>query len=163
MELVDFLRARLDEDEALAREASGSTVVGERGNWRPSPSGDEWEASQTDCDETELLVALRPGLPRPVDVMSGYWGAVVCDKPDDCDPDAASPLRQLQHAARHDPARVLAEVEAKRRIVFLATQIPALTAKHNPFQNDADGWAETLKQLALPYADHPDYREEWRP
>lgn len=45
------------------------------------------------------------------------------------------------------PERVLREVEAKRRLV---------------------GWAETkalyvLTALALPYADHPDYRQEWRP
>ena len=66
------------------------------------------------------------------------------------------------HIARHDPARVLREVSAKRRIVYLAAQLPKLTAV-NLFDNDKDAWAETLKQLALPYADHPDYREEWRP
>lgn len=47
------------------------------------------------------------------------------------------------------PARVLAESEAKRRIVewMCAWQ--------------ADVRDEGLRLLALPYADHPDYREEW--
>jgi hypothetical protein len=27
---------------------------------------------------------------------------------------------------------------------------------------DSCGW-DTLRLLALPYADHPDFREEWRP
>ena len=54
-------------------------------------------------------------------------------------------------ASRHDPARVLAECEAKWRIV------------------KEWGWSETLdgdglmRIMALPYADHPDYRQEWKP
>jgi hypothetical protein len=29
---------------------------------------------------------------------------------------------------------------------------------------DAQGWpCQTLRLLALPYADHPDYRPEWKP
>lgn len=63
------------------------------------------------------------------------------------------------------PARVLAEVDAKRRIL----------AEH-PWRHEPD-WPSgrqcrqcatehpctTLRLLALPYAGHPDYREEWRP
>ena len=67
-----------------------------------------------------------------------------------------------EHIARWDPARVLAECEAKRRIVNMwadsfgqwnATQADAARA-----QKDS-----TLRFLALPYADHPDYQEAWRP
>ena len=61
--------------------------------------------------------------------------------------------------ARHDPARVLAECEAKRRIVD--------RYQHGPVGDgewDA-GWdvamEEAMEFLALPYANHPDYREEW--
>jgi hypothetical protein len=63
----------------------------------------------------------------------------------------------LAHIARHDPARVLAEVVAKRRILDL-------------FTPPVSEWgSETLRLyglaqlLALPYADRPGYREEWRP
>jgi hypothetical protein len=70
------------------------------------------------------------------------------------------PTRKWTHIARHDPARVLAEVEAKRRIVEMgASYVPELE------HGDNGEWAldATLRLLALPYADHPDYRQEWRP
>jgi hypothetical protein len=50
------------------------------------------------------------------------------------------------------PDRVLAECEAKRRIVGL-------------IDPDRNRWSvrNILGTLALPYADHPDYDEGWRP
>lgn len=74
------------------------------------------------------------------------------------------------------PARVLAECEAKRQIIELHGD----DVEHycptgddlSVYFNYLSGWAEaadnpqlcpTLRALALPYADHPDYREEWRP
>jgi hypothetical protein len=70
---------------------------------------------------------------------------------------------------RHfDPARVLAEVDAKRRILeqhhrsgqtcprcSLGTEDGQVV-----FERDPCG---TLRLLALPYAGHPDYRAEWAP
>lgn len=67
------------------------------------------------------------------------------------------------HIARHDPARVLAEANAKRLIIadyerFLAERRRAM-----------GGWdsypdvSPTMAALASVYADHPDYRDEWRP
>lgn len=57
-------------------------------------------------------------------------------------------------------ARVLAECGAKRRIVEMAWH-------HLGDDDYAWGMEEAKRQilavLALPYADHPDYREEWRP
>jgi hypothetical protein len=62
------------------------------------------------------------------------------------------------HIARHDPARVLAECEAKRRIVEELRSITMGKWKAG------EPWADRmLGILALPYADHPDYREEWKP
>ena len=68
-----------------------------------------------------------------------------------------------QHVARHDPARVLAECDAKRRIVVAAEDYD-----NHPWGGigDDDGWTAlewALRVLALPYADHPDYDERWRP
>jgi hypothetical protein len=79
-----------------------------------------------------------------------------------------------QHIARWDPARVLAECDAKRRIIELFRET---TEGEDGISDDADflrqmdeiatGRWEALRSvirlLALPYADHPDYREEWRP
>jgi hypothetical protein len=76
--------------------------------------------------------------------------------------------------ARYDPARVLAECAAKRKLVmacrdarpdlaFLGTRPRGMAdfplAPSGPHQLAAF----TLAVLAMPYADHPDYRDEWRP
>lgn len=60
----------------------------------------------------------------------------------------------------YPPGRVLAECNAKRRIVAkvqreLDADIHNDRATHLMY--------DTLELLALPFADHPDYREEWRP
>lgn len=73
-----------------------------------------------------------------------------------------------------DAGRLLDECEAKRRIVALHRNRYGL----GDCESCADGWEDlttgeaghnpllypcpTLRALALPYADHPDYREEWR-
>ena len=78
---------------------------------------------------------------------------------------------QGEHIIRWHPARVLAECEAKRRIVEAADEATGLD-----MQVDSEfrvGFRDTstepylgdviLRALALPYADHPDYRGEWKP
>jgi hypothetical protein len=52
------------------------------------------------------------------------------------------------------PDRWRAECEAKRRI------IDALSWDDEPWRRVRD---YLLELLALPYADHPDYRAEWKP
>ena len=66
-----------------------------------------------------------------------------------------------RHIARHDPARVLAECEANRRIVALHGEVDPCDAHDGATFETVD--CETLQVLALPYADHPDYRQEWKP
>ncbi len=72
-------------------------------------------------------------------------------------------FQQSQHIARHDPARVLREVDAKRKIVAL----------HSPWEDSGDCSAcgdvpqvrypcETLRSLAAAWSDHPDYDPAWR-
>lgn len=76
----------------------------------------------------------------------------------------------FQHANRHRPTFVLADVDAKKRIVerhkecgtgfgYCDEAGGAIEADEN---NEQRGCPD-LFALALPYADHPDYREEWRP
>lgn len=72
------------------------------------------------------------------------------------------------HARRHDPARVLAEVDAKRRIV--AAYEAALTAvavsEGTPLAGAAKlnlrAREDAVRCVALPYAARPGYRSEWR-
>jgi hypothetical protein len=75
---------------------------------------------------------------------------------------------QVKPTYRWNPARVLAECEAKRLIVEAHHANDDYDAGGNRF---VDGCAEcegvwpclTLRLLALPYADHPDYDGAWRP
>ena len=79
-----------------------------------------------------------------------------------------------------NPARVLAECEAKRRIVDLhvgSANDPFYTGHgrlvdtcdvcvnfHADMDCSNEPWpCPTLRLLALPYADHPEFRSEWRP
>ncbi len=89
----------------------------------------------------------------------------------------------VRHVAQWDPARVLAEVEAKRRIVDLHSggldslgrpltvhidqdvpEQPACLGCN--FDNDEEyryavDECPTKRLLALPYRDHPDYDPAW--
>jgi hypothetical protein len=67
-----------------------------------------------------------------------------------------------RHVVRWDPARVLREVEAKRRILDDYERYAAERRRA------MGGWdsrevSPILTALALPYSDRPGYREEWRP
>jgi uncharacterized membrane protein len=75
------------------------------------------------------------------------------------------------HIANWEPARVLADCEAKRRIMELRDlvdqEIRRVSAADHERATDARntrlGLDMAIKALALPYADHPEFREEWRP
>ena len=65
-----------------------------------------------------------------------------------------------RHALRHAPPRVLAEVNAKRRLLDWLAREDERALDNNLWWWDGDG---ARKLMALPYADHPDYDEAWRP
>ncbi|MFI2084332.1 DUF6221 family protein [Streptomyces rubiginosohelvolus] len=115
-DLVQFLRDRLDEDEQAARAAT----------W--DEQSDVWTARPPQARYEQYIVA---------DYLDD---GVVAVTPENADVDGVG-----QHIARHDPARVLREVEAKRRIL------------------DGPTTDTLIKLLALPYADHADYQDTWRP
>ena len=66
---------------------------------------------------------------------------------------------QREHAHFHEAPeyvppwwkRVDREIEAKRRIVAFARHLPSVYAR------------SVMEPMAMPYSDHPDYRDEWRP
>lgn len=57
----------------------------------------------------------------------------------------------------YETARVLADVEAKRRIIDGCEH----TIQYEDY--GIPGAEMTLRLLAVPYASHPGYREEWKP
>ena len=153
MTLTEFLLARITEDEAKARVAMGDGD----GRWA------SWNRSWDTAPVRDLAVN----------------GARVAVLPTTID----------EHVCRHDPARVLAECKAKRRIVAFHESWPVLA--ETPVEITADpadsftmratqqiAWLTTkeyrvrfgdepptapmLAALAAVYADHPDYRDEWR-
>ena len=62
-------------------------------------------------------------------------------------------------------ARVLAECAAKRAIIELADQVETMDYQiTNEWGGGLEGTGDNiLKALAAVFADHPDYREEWKP
>ena len=184
--IVDFLLARLAEDEAAARATT------------PVPGG-HWVATRSKHADDDAPVEIVTGQHRYgedffLDDPEGYRGAERIVVTADCGQDGAKD--NLFHIARHDPARVLAEVQAKRRIVELhkpteeivewfdapetgrAAVCPSChPAEPTPWDPPVGAGIRpagfiaayvlapcpTLCLLALPYADHPDYRPEWRP
>lgn len=115
-ELVEFLQARISEDEVIARATLATGAIRDG-------AGEPWSLSHMD-----------------------EYG-VICI----------------------EPTRVLAECEAKRRIIKLADDATSLDMQVDsgfrigrrsevaePYVGDV-----ILRSLAQPYRDHPDFKPEW--
>jgi len=87
--------------------------------------------------------------------MQGKWYVDADDKVD-------------EYVRRVSPARVVAECEAKRRIVKIHTEGLDDFDGSELYSTGCDGcrsalWpCPTILALILPYADHPDYQPEWK-
>ena len=63
-----------------------------------------------------------------------------------------------------NPARVLREIEAKRRLLAAYVQVAAYDVNEVEYAHGyANALGEAVHLLALPFADRPGYRESWRP
>ena len=71
----------------------------------------------------------------------------------------AEPDADDRHVARWSPVRVMAECEAKRRIVERLLFVQEGDTTEHAWHEQ--GLFEAVGFLALPYADHPDYQQEW--
>ena len=133
-ELVGFLEERLDDDEYRAKAARSESWTVER-----------------DVSTIPGNVAAESRVVIGADAESGIAQVNGRDR--------------ALHIARHDPARVLHEIDAKRRILEQVTRIerdaPPRTV--DPPEGADVTMVSVLEMLALPYADHADYRAEWRP
>jgi len=151
--LVEFVRARLDEDEAIARAAVVPAHEGPNA-YHPHPELAEWvyrEDGEVEYVGSTFDVPLqggRMGKDGPLYVTMDNEGLIpAVDK-------TVGP-----HIARHDPARVLREIEAKRALVDHAERVLLeITHRFHPGHRMA---VHLLHTLASIHADHPDYRSEW--
>ncbi|WP_329013175.1 DUF6221 family protein [Micromonospora rifamycinica] len=132
-DLVTWLRAQLDDDERVARAVPD-------GSW----------TLRTDKDFPVPDVAYPDHTLWLGDRLAGEVGFG----------DGEIRPSEAAHMVLHDPARVLAEVDAKRRI--LDEHDPYGTG-HDPCRRNPGRYCLTARLLALPYADRPGYRDEWRP
>lgn len=133
-DLVQFLRARLDEDEREARAAM----------W--DEQSDVWTARPPQARYEQYIVA---------DYCDD---GVVVVTPENADPDGVG-----RHIARHDPARVLVEVNAKRRALDHYQAVRTHAKGSEPYILAEGAVRKQIQIMALPYADHPDYQETWKP
>lgn len=120
-----------------------------------------WLRAQLDEDEQTALVAIEG--PWRVEPMRDFHFGVVSSETGFEGEDDQLAITNLQtdaeHICRHDPARVLREVVAKREIITVCAA--AIGGNVNP---GAMGNAEFILQLmGVPYSDRSGYCEEWRP
>jgi len=128
-DLVAFLKARLDSDEAYARNAF-------------RPHGDEGPKNGPEWHE--------------------IWSGTV-----ECGPGgehiATFDSQLSRHIERHDPARVLREIESKRAILAAHADY----ARNNPHDCIRSAYLEretfcwVIQQLAAAFSDHKDYNPAW--
>jgi hypothetical protein len=129
-DLIAFLRAQLDEDERVARAIEGDRYGdNDDGRWK------HWRIEQEADREWLYLRGLG------MELAHSYADNVI------------TPQRG-EHIARWDPARVLAEVEAKReRIDWIEGEL------RDDADNETAQWLAKIE--ARPYAGWPGWREEW--
>jgi hypothetical protein len=141
-DLIAFLRDRLSEDEQAAR------IIEPGGGHQPV----RWTAKPASSGTWTHLVAEVRFADDPPEIHEDYVVALVRD-------DRA----EWAHIARHDPARVLAEVAAKRQIINRYTAQTAIQYENSIEEDRAWVLESVIRLLALPHASHPAYRESWRP
>lgn len=118
-----------------------------------------WLREALDEDEQASQAAAAAG-PTPWSVVEGEGGPRVAAAGGDYLAENrwygldAMPAEVAEHIARWDPARVLAEVEAKRQILDLWETVDPGPAGLT--------LVEVILALAQPYASRPGFRDEWR-
>ncbi len=157
--LAEFMLARIAEDEEVARTAirQHEGVITKFRSGRPAGVDDlpgetaaDWNGGSDWADDGHFRNALWAG-----------DGLVTIAEMDD-EYDGATPA----HVVRWDPARVLAECEAKRRIVAAYKMSMELVEGHPDFVMATEVYLahqEIVAYLAAVHREHPDYRSEWAP
>lgn len=175
MGIVEFLEARIAEDEAVAKAVTP-------GPWewlddKLTTTAGQWMSCRYRCIWSEPSAVNRGpvGIPghehfRVNETVIDSFGDYGYESEIEIsDPDAA-------HIAHYEPARALAEVAAKRAVI--AAEIHNLYVIDNEWgcshseseirdgECDQDGnlaTSDILRTLSCVYSDHPDFNEEWRP
>jgi hypothetical protein len=134
---VEFLRAGLDEEEAVARATAWSLSTRIYNAWEAVPPEDEdgaWRIRQKN---------------KPFVLLA-------------CESEETT-----RHIARHDPDHVLRKVAANRRLVDAYAEVEDMDTGDDAEPEFAYGRAAGLgiavRLLALTYSDRPGYLPKWAP
>jgi hypothetical protein len=150
---VAWLLEQIAADEEAARAAID-----------PKRPGTHWRWFDYDTD--------RPLTPEDFKQDGGYTAAYLATTEEfpttsgvgDLPAFALSRVEELEgagpHIARWDPARVLAECAAKRKIIEAWLDNEGPLSQWDDYAYKGVEWA--IKALAQPYADRPGFPEEWR-
>lgn len=140
--MIEFVTARLDELGQVAREAIGSAVFARQtGRWVtrdvPDDHGSRLIVFAVTEDDARTQVA----------DLTAAW----------------EPEARGVHIARNDPARVLARIEATRKIIANARTTLDGSWQLGEEAREATAFlaVRTLQHLAELDADHPDYDPAW--
>ena len=137
MTIVEFVNARLNEEERAAKAAGAG----------------QWTA------DTEI---------RTVRDGAGVW--VLGEDGDpvatarfafDASGEGIDPRAIGGHIARHDPARVLREVAAKRAILREYTDAVDLWERESEAPDSVAALEAVTRHMAAAHSDHPDYDPAW--
>ena len=141
-DLVQWLRAQLDEDERIARKSiEMAAVLLAAADAAPIS---RWRVSERPA--TGVFVTARDQWDRETEVVPTYGGAY------------------SEHIAEWDPARVLREIDAGREMLSRYEAMAAGVLVMIGMESILSEYRRVvLPNLALRYADRPGYREEWRP
>jgi Family of unknown function (DUF6221) len=135
-DLIAFVTARLDEDEATAKAA------GEPGGQFSRPGA-----------------GFAPDWKDEGGAVSSSAGEVVFDEGNPTEAQSA-------HIARHDPARALREVEAGRKLLTRyaeAREFFERPVNAGYPAGEVTGLRMAIRCRAAIWDGHPDYRPEWKP
>ena len=141
MTIVEFIEARIAEDDAVAREAIDPARPGTHWEWAapdydPDPTSPRWLRTVEEFPTTSGVGDL-PGFPLGADCQ------------------VSEPRRGMAHVARHDPARVLRQCAALRALIEHHVHVNGRSVE------DFDYPIEPLCHLASIWSDHHDYEQDW--
>lgn len=145
-DLVTFLRARLDDDDRMARAATA-------GPWQWT--GEQCYAeSECGSDHRHDWGHMGPDLNSAsgelvLSSMGHDADQVIVNRPD------------AEHIAQHGPSRVLADIAAKRAVLDLHAEHAAAYPDECAHCNRNEAAWDTIRLLAQPFRDHPDFDPAW--
>jgi hypothetical protein len=150
-DMITFVRLQLDEDERVAIEAARAIADH---TYAPvevdqhAEAARHWHARRWLYQSKVSAAGEKDWQGGPPEVTDSVWTEVG------------------EHIARHDPARVLREVDSLRKIVDDLAAVIADDEGMGYYSDGHSGLAtakRTLRLLAAIFSDRPGYREEWRP